>query len=338
MIIFFSAQNLRNHLQINLNFNKKIVIIKGKNGTGKTTILEGIYFSIFKKSFKTNEQNDLIKKDQLTSYVENITVYDGIIYKISGILNKDKANELKLNGLPISTKELRNIINPLVIDSKLINDFKNNKKARQALIDKLISTDIKIYHYQLQEFIKLKKLLLQTLIEKPNERSIIVGTKDYLADIEKEIIENRTLFINKVNLTFEKNTKAIIKKDLKIKYLPMVIIKEIKKNLDAPYPITCSKDDYIILEGETNYFKFASEGEIRIVILLLIISYLEIINKEYNQLFPLLLDDVFSELDAKHSNILLETLLKKEINAFLTTTSMHKIKTMFLDEIEIINL
>ena len=50
-----------------IKFNKKklfphINIIYGKNGTGKTTILEGIYLLCSGKSFKTNNIENLTNK------------------------------------------------------------------------------------------------------------------------------------------------------------------------------------------------------------------------------------------------------------------------------------
>ena len=55
-----SLQNYRNYEKINLKFNKNINIIIGDNAKGKTNILESIYFLSITKSYRTNEDINLI--------------------------------------------------------------------------------------------------------------------------------------------------------------------------------------------------------------------------------------------------------------------------------------
>ena len=54
--------SFRNHEKTNIDFASGLTIIWGKNGTGKTSILEAIYGLSVWKSFKTNNKRELIKK------------------------------------------------------------------------------------------------------------------------------------------------------------------------------------------------------------------------------------------------------------------------------------
>ena len=56
-------QNFRNYKEEEIEFNNKINIFYGNNAQGKTNILESIYLMSLGKSYRTNKEKELIKKD-----------------------------------------------------------------------------------------------------------------------------------------------------------------------------------------------------------------------------------------------------------------------------------
>ena len=59
-----SLNDYRNYNKYFIEFNPHLNIIIGKNGIGKTNILESIIVSSNTKSFRTLNDQDLIKKDK----------------------------------------------------------------------------------------------------------------------------------------------------------------------------------------------------------------------------------------------------------------------------------
>ena len=53
--------NFRNLSDRNIKFSPKINLFLGKNGQGKTSIIEAVYFGATGKSFRTSKNADLIK-------------------------------------------------------------------------------------------------------------------------------------------------------------------------------------------------------------------------------------------------------------------------------------
>ncbi len=53
--------NFRNYDNLHLNFKRNINLLVGKNGQGKTNIVEAIYMLSFGKSFRTNKDKEIIK-------------------------------------------------------------------------------------------------------------------------------------------------------------------------------------------------------------------------------------------------------------------------------------
>ena len=60
MIKKINLKQLRNHRLIELTFDKPFAYIHGLNGSGKTSILEAIYFCATTKSHRTSDEKDLI--------------------------------------------------------------------------------------------------------------------------------------------------------------------------------------------------------------------------------------------------------------------------------------
>ena len=53
--------NYRNYDNLHINFNERINLLVGRNGQGKTNIVESIYMLSFGKSFRTNKDKEVIK-------------------------------------------------------------------------------------------------------------------------------------------------------------------------------------------------------------------------------------------------------------------------------------
>ena len=53
--------NYRNYNELLVEFNKKVNLIIGMNGQGKTNLVEAIGFMSIGRSFRTNKDRELIK-------------------------------------------------------------------------------------------------------------------------------------------------------------------------------------------------------------------------------------------------------------------------------------
>ena len=61
--------NFRNYDNLHINFNEKVNLLIGRNGQGKTNIVESIYMLSFGKSFRTNKDKEIIKFEKENLYV-----------------------------------------------------------------------------------------------------------------------------------------------------------------------------------------------------------------------------------------------------------------------------
>lgn len=75
--------NFRNYETLELKFSNKVNLIYGKNGMGKTNIIEAIYMLGLTKTFRSNNDDIVIKKGKNIAKIEG-TIKDNIFnnYKI----------------------------------------------------------------------------------------------------------------------------------------------------------------------------------------------------------------------------------------------------------------
>lgn len=342
MIKKIKLKNFRIFDNYELNINNSLVIISGKNATGKTSILEAIYLCSSSKSLRDNEIENLIKfdKDYLDVEVESeINKYRVIISKNekSYLINNKKINKIKdfigsLSCVMLSPADL-NIVNGI-------------KGERRKFLDLEISLINKKY---LSHLTKYKKIL--------NERNDILKSKDidkiYLKIVTeglikelKEIYEIRNKFIDDLNVYLLTICKEMNIEKLEISYKPSYDINNLEKSFDEKLErdiltkvtnIGSHRDDFKILLNNNDIKLYGSEGQKRMSIIAIKLALKEYIEKNINNEVILLLDDCFLALD-KEKIINLTKEVKKSKQVFITTTSVLEIPDSLLQNAEVIRI
>ena len=117
-------------------------------------------------------------------------------------------------------------------------------------------------------------------------------------------------------------------------------ISEELKNTEIKYKTTLfgpHKDDIEFYLNNYNLKLYGSQGQQRMAILSLKLAEIEIFKKYKNTLPILLLDDVFSELDDKKKNNLLNY-INENIQTIITTTDINNINNDIVKKSNIIEI
>ena len=92
------------------------------------------------------------------------------------------------------------------------------------------------------------------------------------------------------------------------------------------------RDDFLVYINQVNVAFYGSQGQQRTSILTLKLAELDLI-KEREGVYPILfLDDVMSELDEKRRYFLLDLIINKEIQTFITSISLNYFNKNILDK------
>ncbi len=337
-------KNFRNFSNIEFVFDKNLNIITGKNGTGKTTILESFHFLSYTKSFKTNYDTEVIKKGN--NY-----------FQIFGeFFDNNKNTHVNLNFTEkegkrtfINKKKLVRKIDiigkyPLILLSPEDQSItKGNPSVKRNFIDKIISQIDKQYLFNLVEYnkrITQRNYLLKTY--KINNKYIydeyFESLDDLLITNAKTITQKRNKFINDYNPIFKNELEKIshfnYKSTINIinnielneenyftnykNKLEEKFVKDVKFGRTSRGP---HLDKISILFDGIDIKKIASQGEHKVVLIALKIAEGMFLQNHTNSCVIYLLDDLFSFLDSEHCVKIINK-ISSENQTFVTTTSM----------------
>jgi len=340
-INFVEVRNFRNYSYEKFLLNKNINVLIGDNAQGKTNLIESIYFSCIGKSFKTNNEKEMIKYNSNTSrFTVNFEKNNGN----NEIMIEFKNNEKYIMLNEINITKMSGLLGNLACVFFSPNELKLVKEApedRRKFMDIDLSQLSKEYYLSLVKYNKILRERNKLLKSQDSEKTIldtlpiwdfqfvlaaseiIMARLDFIHKLsELSDIEQKNLSCNKENLTihyascdnFENKTKKEIEnillnklqecreKDLKLKYTNV-----------GPH-----RDDIKIYINNMEVKSYGSQGQQRTALLSMKLAELEIFKEKFEEYPILLLDDVFSELDENRKLRLFERV--KNLQTIITTT------------------
>ncbi len=336
-------KNFRSYEKEEIYFQKGIHFISGRNGQGKTNLLESMYYLSCTKSHRTNNTIDLINKDN------NLFVLEGTLEKkdkdisMKCIANKNGKNLFLYNQPVKKVSEFIGVLNAVMFCPDDLNLFNHTPKERRKFVDLELSKLSKSYTHALNTFYKLLKERNGYLKNANVDKEFIKVIDEQMIDFQVKIIYQRKQFLDKIinnsHYFYQElsNDETVITYDYKsfIEYDSNEVMKDkmrIKYNQslerDILYKQTTygiHKDDFIFKINGYDVVSYASQGQKRSIILSLKLGIVESIYQLIGSFPILLLDDVFSELDVFRRNKLLE-LLNEDIQIFISSTEKIKIE------------
>lgn len=341
--------NIRNYNNINLNFNKNINVFIGKNGQGKTNLIESIYMCATGKSFRTNRDSEIINYSKNEAYIGTGIYLDNYNKFIELKMHRDKSKRIRINKTELKNyKELNSGLYVVLFHPDNLRIVKDGPQERRNFIDAGISQLRPVYNYNLGRYRKIlfqRNNLLKSNKFKKDPTNLLDLFDVQIAKIGTSIIIERQKYI-KTLASIAQNTHYKITKDLEdlsLSYssnIPILnnrqemeeaYISLLKKNIDKDLEygttqIGPHRDDILMYLNGKDAKIFGSQGQQRTLVLSLILSEVEMIKNEIGMYPVLLLDDVFSELDEDRRDYLMKYL--KNMQVFITLTDSENLKSM----------
>jgi DNA replication and repair protein RecF len=353
-ILYLHIKNLRNHINTEIEIYNNLNVFYGKNGSGKTTILEAISLCSLAKSFTQTPDTNLINTGadafQINCDAKNIMNLD---YNIKLLYQKGMRKKISTNfGDNLSPKDIIGEM-PLVVLSPDLNEIsKGVPEKRREFIDKILSQISKSYYEELINFRKALRNRNAILNNYKNEGifngNVFDSWNEIFINYATKIVYKRLLFFRdfpelfrnyyqyitsnneEVNLIYEpsgfdenENIYNFDINDIKGHYNK--ISKE-KLNIEKIRGLTLfgpQKDDFQILINGYPARDRASQGQHKSIIIALKFAEFDYMKERKNELPIVLLDDIFSELDEHRSNLVLGELLKRNAQTFITSTNRY---------------
>ena len=341
--------NFRCFKSKSFTFDTNINILVGNNGSGKTSVVEGISYLCLGKSFKNAKDKDVLKKQEdYFNIISNICEKDQkkIIISYDGSQKRIKKDEVICKTL----SEHVGVYKLISFCPEDLDIIKGAPSSRRTFLDVFISQYDNIYLKALVEYKKVLKIrneFLKSIENDSYDKIMLDVLTEKLIQSGKIISELRNKYIKILNEKVKEVSKVLTndQKEVEIKYLCDVnsekydqTIKSVIKH-DVLLKTTSrgpQKDDMLITYGKEEASIYSSQGQIRICILAIKLAMFEMFSA-IDENVIVILDDVFSELDSKRQVCLMEY-IKNVGQVFITTTDIDKLPTNLIKESNIIEI
>ncbi|MBN9285964.1 MULTISPECIES: DNA replication/repair protein RecF [unclassified Flavobacterium] len=317
-----SLFNYKNISEATYDFDSKINCFVGKNGIGKTNVLDAIYHLAYGKSYFNPLAIQNIK------HGEEFFVVDGSFEKeerpeqIVCSLKKGQKKILKRNGKPYDKFSDHIGFIPLVIISPSDQDLIiEGSETRRKFIDSVISQSDSYYLQQLIQYQKItaqrNALLKYFALNHTFEKDTLAVYNEQLAVLGHAIFEKRKNFIAEFIPIFNEHHRAITNaaETVQIVYDSQLF----EKNMTELFEDNLAKDralqytsvgvhkDDLSFEIDSHPIKkFGSQGQQKSFLIALKLAQFEFI-KKLNGVAPILLfDDIFDKLDETRVSKIIE--------------------------------
>ncbi|MFA5526975.1 MAG: DNA replication/repair protein RecF [Peptostreptococcales bacterium] len=351
-------KNFRNYKEEIVSFNKKFNIIIGKNGQGKTNLIESIYLMSIGKSFRSFNDNDMIQLDQDNALINGVICKKYSEVDIQILLSRKNKKIIKLNQTPLRrNSQILNNVYIVCFTPEDLRIVKDGPEKRRNFINRELCQIKPLYYSQLYKYNKIlvqRNACLKNInnFNKKDDMMLDIWNKEMIK-YGINLIKNREEFIKRLNniskkihakLTNEKENLEIlydcsvdkaeeIKEENYYKKLKETEKKDIMRGYTSIGP---HKDDLIIKINGIDVRNFGSQGQQRTASLSLKLAEIKLIAEETGEIPILILDDVLSELDQYRQNYLVNFL--KNMQVFITTTEIKEFIVKDLQEYSIFNI
>lgn len=347
-ILEINYVNFRNLQDGNVKFFPKLNLFYGKNGQGKTSLLEALYFNSTGKSFRTTKSSEMMKYGHKRTGVY-VVYKDNIGEKTLTVkFNNEDKKEYSYNGKRVQYDEFYGKLNVVTYIPEDIILITGSPSVRRNFFDGEIAQTSSEYFQELKNFNKILKIRNKYLKEKKHKEPEFAIYQDEFVKYGAKIIEKRMEYVKKISIILNLNYRKLFddKKELSLQYqchlgnTKKMNLKEIEVALkkrteeklgqELRYGFSLSgpqKDDFLFFLNSYEAKSTASQGEKKSIIFSLKLSEIDMVLREKKESPILIIDDISSYFDSNRKDSILNYLEKRNIQVFISSTGELGINT-----------
>jgi len=343
--------NFKNYFEANVDFSKYINAVVGDNGSGKTNMLDAIYFlSMTKSAFNSIDSDSIRHNEQY--------------YSIIGKFSRNKKNVLTSNSLTLGKRKKITIDkNPVEKSSDIIGLFpvvliapndhaliSDGGGTRRKFFDSIISQFNKPYLLSLIDYnhaLKQRNRLLKQFSESGKiDNDILEPYDNLLLSLGKNICNTRAKFCEKYitqiirHYKYLTEGKEVINLEYQSKFLDEnfknLFYSSLQKDVMLQRTnVGIHKDDYNFEMNGYLLKKFGSQGQQKSFLIALKLAQFDIISQEKGFKPILLMDDIFDKLDDHRIQKLTEMIEHHKFGQVFITDARPERTNHFLEKLDI---
>ncbi len=326
-----------------LNFSSKFICFYGKNGAGKTNILEAISLFSSERGLRKALISDFTNINSTANSWNLELILKKDVYKtfLATKINNNKRIAFIDGAILPSLSKLEDFLWLLWITPSMDNVFITSKSDRRGFFDHLVTGFSRQYKEKLKKITSLQKERLHVILFRNNENWLNI-LEEKLAEEYINITKIRFEFLNILKKTFETHSSEFLRPIVKISGIVENIIEknseensilEIMDALKQNRIIDSEKQSTQISIFKTNwsvyhpksYFEAenCSTGEQKAFLISLILAVTRIYQQSRTGVPILLFDDLMFHLDKGRRGALIDELINLNVQTFFTGSELN---------------
>lgn len=363
-LVALSGKNLRNLSEYSINPSPNINIILGKNGAGKTSLLEGVYLNVLGRSFRTSTTRNIINDNSDGCWT--FAQYKNTNNKIDRIgVERKKGNHqsLSINGIHHqSLLHLASIVPTLAIqpsESLLVDGASSYRRKYLDWVLFHVEPSFLECWRNNQKLLKQRNMLLRRLSKKRTTTKadlleLKVWDKGFVSSclalsemrerISQPLQHETSNYLSRMPAFNEvEETSVNIAfyhgwvKDTDLEAaLEIGLEQDIKKGFSRIGSHRCD----LLMTAKNNAVKeYLSRGQKKLLAMAMCLAQAKVLSDQEGKKSILLLDDVFSELDEANAQAFVKEVEALDTQVFLTCLHTNKdVAGMFSKEIRMFHV
>ena len=309
-------KNFRNYENLVLYPDSGVNLFFGRNGSGKTNLLEAIHYAALGRSHRISNDANVVR------------------YVHPGEMQK---KEILIDGKKIQKfSDMMGCLRCVIFSPEDLGLIREGPSVRRRYLDMMISQVSRRYFIALQQYrtgLDQRNAILRNLRTDPSANKALLGVfEEAMAEPAAEIIRERRRVVSLLSEIARETYCRIsgTEEQLRITYHSSVkeeekisetICRLLLENREDDIRLGMTsvgphRDDLILLLDRNLMKQFASQGQVRTAALSMKLSQMKILKDDSGEEPVLLLDDVMSELDRKRRASLINEI--KSFQTFIT--------------------
>lgn len=315
--------NYRNHKESSFQFTRPFVLVNGPNGSGKTNLLDAIYFLCITKSYFQRSDLPLMRHQSAFFRLKGIFTIDKADIPVQSIVEVGKKKIFSFDGVPY--EKLSEHVGRLPVamitpdDTRLIQQY---PEERRRFMDASLSQNHPDYLHHLQSCLRLivqKNALLKSWDMRYGNNGVLDAINQQLELPMTAVYSSRKEFVAQLQPVVQRIYARLsggkevpeleYQSDLANNDWPTILQLHAGEEQRAGRTLVGIHRDDLVLSFDGHPVKqVGSQGQIKTLLLAMKLAAMELLSTTGAIEPILLLDDIMEKLDRNRMNALLALL------------------------------
>ena len=313
-----TLRDFRSYASLELELPPGLVLVTGRNGAGKTNLLEALHVGAQGFSPRTRAEGQLVRFGQGGARVALTGEEGGSPADTDVTLVPGEAKRLRLNGAAlVSADELRTRLAALVFVPDRLAVVKGGPIVRRSYVDRMLGRLEPARASLPSDYARVlsqRNESLRRVRAGVSGRDALEPWTEQVAELGAELDGARAELVAALGPVFATRADALGLVDARVEYEPdpplaEALAERLERDLQRGMTsLGPHLRDVRIAAGERELRSFGSQGEQRTAVLALVLAEADLLADRRGTPPLLLLDDVLSELDAGRRRALVDAL------------------------------